>query len=476
VAVGKSVTLPVVITNSRGWDVTVTAMQSTNGEFSLSGASLPLTLSHGQSTTVNVTFTPQAAGPVGSSLYIYPALVVPMTGTGSAVGQLVLAPAPLNFGSVTVGKTGTQSLTLSATGGSVTVSSAASGNPQFVLEGASFPFTIAAGQSQSFNVAFTPASSGAQSSSLIFASNASNSQASESLSGTGAAATVLGQLVLSPTPLSFGSVTVGQTSTQPLTLSAMGGNVTVTSASSGSSEFVLGGASFPFTIAAGQSQSFSVAFTPTNSGAQSSSLIFASNASNSQAAESVSGTGTLAVGQLVLAPTPLSFGNVTVGQTGTQSLTLSATGGSVTVSSAASGNAQFVLEGASFPFTIASGQSQSFNVAFTPTASGAQSSSLSFTSNASNSQASESLSGTGMAASYSVNLYWNASSDATGYNVYRSASASGSYAKINSSLTPSTSFTDSSVTSGQTYYYAATSVNSEGAESARSAAVQAVIP
>ncbi len=109
--------------------------------------------------------------------------------------------------------------------------------------------------------------------------------------------------------------------------------------------------------------------------------------------------------------------------------------------------------------------SMSFNVAFTPTASGTVSGSLSFISNASNSQTSESLTGTGTQKQYSVDLYWNASSNVVGYNVYRSTSSNGSYGKINSSLDPNTAYTDTSVASGTTYYYEATAVNSSGQES-----------
>ena len=91
--------------------------------------------------------------------------------------------------------------------------------------------------------------------------------------------------------------------------------------------------------------------------------------------------------------------------------------------------------------------------------------------------ATESLTGVGTITSYSVNLWWNASSDVVGYNVYRSTSASGTYVKVNSGLDANTAYTDSTVTSGNTYYYEATSVNSTGQESARSTPpVQALVP
>jgi fibronectin type 3 domain-containing protein len=76
-----------------------------------------------------------------------------------------------------------------------------------------------------------------------------------------------------------------------------------------------------------------------------------------------------------------------------------------------------------------------------------------------------------------VSIWWNPSSDVAGYNVYRSTSSSGSYSKINSALDANTAYTDSTVTSGNTYYYAATSVNSSGQESSLSTPpVQAVVP
>jgi hypothetical protein len=48
--------------------------------------------------------------------------------------------------------------------------------------------------------------------------------------------------------------------------------------------------------------------------------------------------------------------------------------------------------------------------------------------------------------------------------------------KIDSSLIPTASYSDSTVYSGQTYYYVATEVDSTGMESGYSGEVSAVIP
>ena len=80
-------------------------------------------------------------------------------------------------------------------------------------------------------------------------------------------------------------------------------------------------------------------------------------------------------------------------------------------------------------------------------------------------------------ANHIVNLNWKASStsDVVGYNVYRSPDVA-IWTKINVSPIASTLYTDSTVANGSTYYYAATAVNVEGKESAKTPPVKAVVP
>ena len=75
-----------------------------------------------------------------------------------------------------------------------------------------------------------------------------------------------------------------------------------------------------------------------------------------------------------------------------------------------------------------------------------------------------------------MDLSWNASADATGYNIYRGTVSGGPYAMINSSLDGATTYVDSTVVSGDTYYYVTTAVNSESQESGISNQATAVIP
>ncbi len=100
-----------------------------------------------------------------------------------------------------------------------------------------------------------------------------------------------GQLAVTPSALTIGSVSTGASGTGSASLSASGADVTVTAATSNNSQFSVSGLSLPVTIAAGKSLPFTVTFSPSTAGAANATLTFASNAQPSTAAETLSGTG-----------------------------------------------------------------------------------------------------------------------------------------------------------------------------------------
>jgi hypothetical protein len=389
------------------------------------------------------------------------------------VAQLTSSPSDLRFGQVDVGQSETQLVTLTNSGSSsVTITSSAVSGSAFATSPLNLPLTLAAGQSVDVNITFTPNAVGWTGGGIRFFSNASNPMLGVQMGGTGTASEAVSA---SPAVLSFGSVAMGKSSTLPVTIRNLRSwSVQLGGVQATGTEFAQSGAVFPMNLSAGQSVTLNVTFTPQSTGEVGGSLFLFGPGLNIP----LTGSGTaVTAGQLVVAPSPLNFGNVTVGTSATELLSLTASGGSVTIYSATSGNSQFALDGATFPLTLAAGQSVSYDVAFAPQNAGLDSGSLSFSSNASNSTAVESLSGTGLAQTYTVNLSWNATQNVVGYNVYRSGSATGTFTKVNSAVDPNTAYTDNSVTSGQTYYYEATSVNSAGQESAKSTPpVQAVVP
>jgi Abnormal spindle-like microcephaly-assoc'd, ASPM-SPD-2-Hydin len=183
-------------------------------------------------------------------------------------------------------------------------------------------------------------------------------------------------------------------------------------------------------------------------------------------------------GTLAVTPSSLSFGNVAVGNTASLTGTLTATGTDVTISSAAWNGSGYSVSGITFPVTVTTGQNTKYTVTFTPAAAGSASGNITFTSNATNASLKQSFSGSGQQSSqHTVALLWDAStSSVSGYNIYRGTQSGGPYSMLNSSPLSSTSYTDSGLLSGTTYYYVSTAVNSSNIESAFSNEASAAIP
>jgi hypothetical protein len=82
------------------------------------------------------------------------------------------------------------------------------------------------------------------------------------------------------------------------------------------------------------------------------------------------------------------------------------------------------------------------------------------------------------AAAHTVGLSWDARTfpNVVGYNIYRGPSANGPYTKINSSLDPNTTYSDTTLQAGETYYYVTTAVDNQGVERAYSNQSEATIP
>jgi hypothetical protein len=183
-------------------------------------------------------------------------------------------------------------------------------------------------------------------------------------------------------------------------------------------------------------------------------------------------------GTLSVSPQSVAFGNVLLGTSARQTVTLSnSSSAAITVNGVGITGTGFSQTGAALPLTLASGQSSTVTVTFAPQNSGSVSGALQISSNASNSSVSVALSGTGSTVQHSVDVNWGAStSTVAGYNVYRGTVSGGPYSKINTTLITGLTFTDNAVSSGATYYYVVTAVAADGTQSSFSSQVQAVIP
>src|SRR5262249_26772354 len=142
----------------------------------------------------------------------------------------------------------------------------------FSLSGLTTPLTLAPGASYFCTVNFTAASAGTYSGSLTLSNNSSTPSLSVPLSGTAVAATL--QLTVSPTSLSFGSLTTGTNSTQTVTLVNTGNaSVSISSDNVTGGGFTVSGLTLPLVLSPGQATSFAVAFAPAATGSVSGSVV-----------------------------------------------------------------------------------------------------------------------------------------------------------------------------------------------------------
>lgn len=201
--------------------------------------------------------------------------------------------------------------------------------------------------------------------------------------------------------LAFGNVTVGQTATRTLTISNSGNaplSVTNISYPAGfSGNWNIGN------IAAGSSTNVTVSFNPNTATNFGGNITVHSDATSGVNTISASGTGIPAPTRIVALAGNLAFGNVTVGQTSTRTLTISNSGnaplsvGSISYPSGFSGN----WSGGSIP----AGASTNVNITFTPAAAQSYSGNITVDSDATSGVNTISASGFGIPATVSYTAW-----------------------------------------------------------------------
>jgi hypothetical protein len=481
---GASASVPVTVTNTGTAAVLITAHGITGTGFTLTGWTAPASLPPGQTTRFTVTFAPATAGSKSGSVSITSnapgsPLVINLTGSGTAtLATMTVNPSPVAFSNVNVGNNSTQTVTLTNTGNAALNISAATISGTGYTTNLTAPKTINAGGNTQFTVTFTPATSGSSAGSILVSSNAAGSPATISLSGTG----MQPQVAASPTSATFSNVVVGNSNSQPITLRNNGNmmlkfsNIVVTGAG-----MSVSGLTASTTIAAGGNMSFNALFTPTSTGAVSGSVTLNTNATPSAMTINLSGTGVAAGRTLTANPASLSFGTVALNTSSSLTSTLTNTGNAnITVSGLTTAGAGFSASGVSNGTILTPGQTATLTVTFDPTTAGAvNGASASVSSNATASPTILALSGTGQAAAtHSVQLQWDGSITAgvNGYNVYRATSSGGySTTPLNPAPVSTTTFTDATVATGQSYFYVVTAVDA-GAASSDSNEVSVSIP
>jgi hypothetical protein len=323
------------------------------------------------------------ADPATMTIYIN-GWVVPMPHFSPA------APAPIAFGSVTVGNTVHQNFTVTNDGAAaLNISGVASGNPVFSVTPTTA--TVAVGGNQVFDVAFAPTALGPVGTNITFTHDGSNGPTTLlAVSGIGT-----GAPTANPDPVAFGNVYILASATQTLTVGNGGATPYDVTGIVLSSQFTLAGSpTFPVTIPGGGNTTFQITYTPTAVGPVSGATAVISHTSAGPAL-TVGLTGTGMTAFSVAPAGPLTLANVVIGDpASTTTVTVAnASTGAMNVSAAVA--APFSVSPAG-PVAIPGGGNQVFTISFAPTVLGPASGSVVFTHDGGGSPASVAVSGSGV--------------------------------------------------------------------------------
>jgi FG-GAP-like repeat/Abnormal spindle-like microcephaly-assoc'd, ASPM-SPD-2-Hydin len=228
-----SPTQNVILTNSGSAPLRISAISisgAQRGDYQQSN-SCGATLAAAAHCTINVTFTPLAAGMRTAGIQISDNAFnspqrVSLDGTGATPSAVAsVAPASLSFGNQFVGSSSAaQAITISSTGNiPLTIASVRLSGAQgsdFSQTGSTCGSALPHGSSCTVSINFTPAALGGGAASLTVTDNAGDSPQVASLSGTGVAQTI--GLGIASGGSNSATVNAGQTATYTLSIGGAG--------------------------------------------------------------------------------------------------------------------------------------------------------------------------------------------------------------------------------------------------------------
>jgi hypothetical protein len=281
-------------------------------------------------------------------------------GTGEPAPACHVAPAELEFGTVTIGESSDLGFLLRNDGGGTFTGEISASSPDFSVSSGEGSFSLDAGESQSVTIRFSPQSPGPKTCTID-----TGTQECIDVSCTGTGQTP-SHCDLSPSTLSFGLVPLGGSAELQFTIRNDGGGTLSGNVSEPCDDFSIPDGEGIFNLSAGESKTITVRFTPTSSGSKECSIGLGLPDGTMMAC---SGTGDLppACG---IVPSSLDFGTVSVNGSRTLEFRITNTGGGTLSGQATEMCAEFAIASGGEPFALAVGESKTVAVQFAPSSGG----------------------------------------------------------------------------------------------------------
>ena len=310
---------------------------------------------------------------------------------GVEAGAFSVSSKKDSIGSVQIGSTKTDSVTVTNSGSTtLTISSVTSSNAQFKVGPVSA--AILAGAKRKFGITYTPTSAGPQTSFIVFVHNGPTSPDTVTATGTG----TVPAFSVNRKTVPYGFVVIGTGKPDSVSVTNTGtAALVISSVTSTNARYAVNPTSG--TIQPGAKSTFQITFTPTVNGIQNGNIVFLHNAPTIRDTVAVSGTGTgFSVNRRTVA-----FGSVPVASPSKDSVVVTNAGAAtLTISNVTSSNGSFVVSPASA--SILAAANAKFYITFTPGNTNPQTGNIVFTHTASSSPDTVTVSGAGIAPAFSV--------------------------------------------------------------------------
>ena len=278
------------------------------------------------------------------------------TTTTTTLSRIISLSGNLAFGSVTIGSSPQNALTIYNNGNSTMTVSSISCPSGFSVN---WSGTIVAGGSQPVTVTFSPTSAISYGGTATVYSDMTSGVNTIAASGTGT--TTPTRIISLNGNLAFGNVTVNSSAQSTLTINNTGNSTMTVSSISYPSGF---SGNWSGAIPAGNSQNVTVTFSPISATSYGGTVTVNSDMNGGVNTISASGTGTVLPTPILSLSGNLTFGNVTVGTSTQNTLTISNIGNSTMTVSNINYPSGF---GGNWSGAISAGNSQNVTVTFSPT-------------------------------------------------------------------------------------------------------------
>lgn len=356
---GQEVTRSFTIANDGGQTLTGRISIPCQANFRLvEGEDPEVSLNGGESRVVTVRFSPQLEGEKNCTFSFGNALcgTIEAIGFGDALAECLISPTNLSFPNRTIGEDTTLAFVVKNTGGSMLSGSVTAPCEHFSIVSGTADYALVADESDTVQVRFAPTAAGVLGCTIV-----TGCAQDVDVSGTGQLPPICSLFVAET---DFDTVTIGSASDLTANVSNIGAGTLTGDLSLTCDDYAIIGTS-AYSLGAGGTASFTIRYTPSDTVLTTCDVI-----AGCDSTIVFSGRGVRAP-VCALSTTAIDFDSVLVGESASDTFTITNTGGGTLAGSIAESCGDLSVTEGDGDYSLGEGESRVVRLSFTPASPGA---------------------------------------------------------------------------------------------------------